>query len=97
MPDEFRSIDACGTLRQSCRDAIFSKMGEQHRETIGKLGEIREALAKNEGREEARKESTRSTAESSFWANPVTVSVVSAIITAALMGGLAAYFLHGGK
>lgn len=113
MSPESRSVNDCGALRQACRDAIYEKMDTQHRETLAVLGEIKGRLAYQDGQasivrgelrteinaQEAARIDARSAVvrNESIWQNPIVLAVVSAVLTAAIMGGLAAYFLHGVK
>jgi hypothetical protein len=64
--------------------------------------ELKDEIIAQEAARVAAREAVRIAMEAvnqgdSFWRNPIVTSVLSAVLTAAIMGGLAAYFLGGGK
>jgi len=85
-------------MMNTATNSIYEKMDRQHGETLDALTEIKEQLAFQKGQQtESRSDLKAKDEEKGFWNNPIVVAVMSSVISAVVMGGLAAYFMFVGK
>lgn len=100
MSAEGISETACRRYQKDCRTEMFDKMESQHGETLDMLSNIRSALDYREGHEDAERETATHRPVNNGngqnklppWVRDMAIEVAKVIITAALLGGLWAYF-----